>query len=37
MAFDLSQYIPFNAFAFIWIACMLAGLAFASRNDKGGQ
>jgi hypothetical protein len=37
MAFDLSQYIPFNAFAFIWIACMLAGFAFASRNDNKGE
>jgi hypothetical protein len=37
MAFDLSQYIPFNAFAFIWIASMLAGLAYASRNDNKGE
>jgi len=35
MAFDLSQYIPFNAFAMIWILCMLAGVAFGVRNDKG--
>jgi hypothetical protein len=33
MAFDLSQYISFNVFALIWVASMLAGLAFASRND----
>jgi hypothetical protein len=37
MAFDLSQYIPFNVFAMIWVACMLAGLAFASRNDNKGK
>jgi hypothetical protein len=37
MAFDLSQYIPFNVFAMIWVVCMLAGLAFASRNDKEGK
>lgn len=37
MAFDLSQYIPFNVFAFIWIACMLAGFAFACRNDNKGE
>lgn len=35
MAFDLSQYIPFNTFAFLWIACTLAGFTFAIRNDKG--
>lgn len=33
MLFDLSQYLSFNAFAFLWVASMLAGLAFASRND----
>jgi hypothetical protein len=33
MMFDLSQYVPFNVFALIWVASMLAGLAFASRND----
>jgi hypothetical protein len=33
MTFDLSQYLSFNAFALIWIVSMLAGLAFASRND----
>ena len=37
MAFDLSQYIPFNAFAFLWIASVLAGFAFACRNDKEGK
>ena len=37
MPFDLSQYIPFNAFAMIWIACMLAGLSYACRNDKEGK
>lgn len=37
MAFDLSQYIPFNAFAFIWIVAMLAGIAFAGRNDREGK
>jgi len=35
MTFDLSQYIPFNVFAFIWVACMLAGITFASINEKG--
>jgi hypothetical protein len=35
MAFDLSQYIPFNAFAMIWVLAMLAGVAFAGRNNKG--
>lgn len=34
MAFDLSQYIPFNAFAFIWLVSMLAGLSYACRNDN---
>jgi len=37
MAFDLSQYIPFNVFVMIWVFCMLAGFAFASRNDKEGK
>ena len=37
MAFDLSQYIPFNAFAFIWVLSMLAGVAFIKRNDKEGN
>jgi hypothetical protein len=37
MAFDLSQYIPLNVFVMIWVFCMLAGLAFASRNDKEGK
>jgi hypothetical protein len=37
MAFDLSQYIPFNVFAMIWVVCMLAGVAFAGRNNKGGK
>jgi len=37
MSFDLSQYIPFNAFAMIWVMCMLAGVTFASRNDKEGE
>ena len=37
MAFDLSQYIPFNVFAMIWVACMLAGLSYACRNDKKGK
>lgn len=37
MAFDLSQYIPFNVFTFLWIACALAGFAFASRNDNKGE
>jgi hypothetical protein len=37
MAFDLSQYIPFNVFALIWIVCMLAGLSYACRNDKKGK
>ena len=37
MAFDLSQYIPFNAFAFIWIVSMLAGFAYACRNNKEGK
>lgn len=35
MLFDLSQYIPFNVFALIWVLCMLAGITFASLNDKG--
>lgn len=35
MAFDLSQYIPFNAFAAIWLVSMLAGFCYACRNDKG--
>lgn len=37
MLFDLSQYIPFNVFAIIWVASMLAGLAYASRNDNKGE
>ena len=35
MAFDSSQYVPFNAIAFIWLVSMLAGLSYACRNDKG--
>jgi len=35
MAFDLSQYIPFNVFAMIWVLSMLAGVAFIKRSDKG--
>jgi hypothetical protein len=37
MALDLSQYVPFNAFAFIWLVSMLAGLSYACRNDKEGK
>ena len=37
MAFDLSQYIPFNAFAFLWILGMLAGVSFFNRNDNKGE
>jgi len=37
MLFDLSQYLSFNAFALLWVACMLAGFAYASRNDTKGQ
>jgi hypothetical protein len=37
MAFDLSQYIPFNAFVFVWILGMLAFVAFSERNNKKGQ
>ena len=33
MLFDLSQYLSFNAFFSLWVLCMLAGFAFASRND----
>jgi hypothetical protein len=36
MAFDLSQYIPFNVFAFIWVSSMLAGIAFIDHNNKKG-
>ena len=35
MSFDLSQYIPFNVFAMIWVLCMLAGVAFINGNNKG--
>lgn len=35
MAFDLSQYLPFNAFVFLWILGMLAGVSLFNRNDKG--
>lgn len=37
MLFDLSQYIPFNAFAAIWLLCVLAGFAFACRKDNKGE
>ena len=37
MLFDLSQYIPFNVFALIWVLCMLAGVAYAGCKDKGGK
>lgn len=37
MAFDLSQYIPFNAFATIWLVSMLAGFCYACRNDNKGE
>lgn len=37
MLFDLSQYVPFNAFAFIWLVSMLAGLSYACRNDNKGK
>ena len=34
MLFDLSQYLSFNAFAFLWIVSMLAAVAFFGRNDN---
>ena len=37
MTFDLSQYLSFNAFAFLWIASMLAAVAFFGRNDNKGN
>jgi hypothetical protein len=37
MLFDLSQYLSFNAFFFLWVLCMLAGVAFANRNDNKGK
>jgi hypothetical protein len=37
MAFDLSQYLPFNAFVFLWILGMLAGATLFNRNDKEGK
>lgn len=37
MAFDLSQYIPLNVFAFLWIVSMLAAVAFFGRDDNKGK
>ena len=37
MAFDLSHYLPFNAFMFLWILGMLAGVSLFNRNDKEGK
>lgn len=37
MLFDLSQYIPFNVFFFLWVLCMLAGVTFINRNDREGK
>jgi len=37
MPFDLSQYLPFNAFVFLWILGMLAGVSLFNRNDKEGN
>jgi hypothetical protein len=37
MAFDLSQYLPFNAFVFLWILAMLAGVSVFNRTDTEGK
>jgi hypothetical protein len=37
MPFDLSQYIPFNVFVFLWILGMLAGATLFNRNDNKGE
>lgn len=37
MLFDLSQYIPFNAFVMIAIIWVLAFTAMTSGNDSEGQ
>lgn len=37
MTFDLSQYIPFNAFVFLWILGMLASVSLFTSNDIEGE
>lgn len=37
MLFDLSQYVPFNAFVFLWLLGMLAYGSTFNHNDKEGK
>ena len=33
----MEAYLPFNAFVFLWILAMLAGVSLFNSNDKEGN